>query len=319
MNPKNPKQAWRWLQTKPPLSELREAFPELWSQVEQELSKSIESRDQTRLHQLLHPAEPQASGKPLDARRGVPPSNLLASTIKQRMAALALREFSLSSVTKAKGGKLRFNLFNGWLAQKLFFKQGFERKPVSLLSFKCLWPLIWQKHYLMPLVEKKGIYCFYSGRLIDELADIIDGRSCLEIAAGDGTLSRFLQARGVHIVATDDHSWANRIDFPATVVRMDAQSALRQYQPRVVLCSWPPAGNAFERRIFQTSSVELYIVIGSELRFATGNWDDYRTQTSFSLEHDRRLSRWVLPPELGTAVFVFKRRHTSQTGEPSSS
>jgi hypothetical protein len=36
---------------------------------------------------------------------------------------------------------------------------------------------------------------------------LIGERECLEIAAGDGTLARFLEAEGVRITATDDHSW----------------------------------------------------------------------------------------------------------------
>ena len=58
----------------------------------------------------------------------------------------------------------------------------------------------------MPLVQPKGIYCFYSKPLIQDLAALIGQRSCIEIAAGDGTLSRFLAAKGVDLTATDDHS-----------------------------------------------------------------------------------------------------------------
>jgi hypothetical protein len=71
----------------------------------------------------------------------------------------------------------------------------------------------------MPLVQPKGIYCFYSKPLIERLAGLIGGRSCLEIAAGDGTLSRFLVAAGVRITATDNHSWHDSVDFPDTVLR----------------------------------------------------------------------------------------------------
>ena len=59
----------------------------------------------------------------------------------------------------------------------------------------------------MPLVEPRGIYCFYSGALVARLAALIGARSCVEIAAGDGTLSRFLRDAGVDVVATDDASW----------------------------------------------------------------------------------------------------------------
>ena len=75
-----------------------------------------------------------------------------------------------------------------------------------------------------------------------------------------------------------------------------------------MICSWPPAGNGFERTVFDTPSVQLYVVIGSRHRFATGGWDAYESQTAFELGEERDLSRLVLPPELDAAVYVFRRR-----------
>jgi hypothetical protein len=89
---------------------------------------------------------------------------------------------------------------------------------------------------------------------------------------------------------------------------MDAETALRKHAPQVVICSWPPAQNSFEREIFRTSSVELYIVIASQHRFASGNWADYIAQKSFDFEQTEELSRLVLPPELGSMVSVFTRK-----------
>jgi 16S rRNA A1518/A1519 N6-dimethyltransferase RsmA/KsgA/DIM1 with predicted DNA glycosylase/AP lyase activity len=43
---------------------------------------------------------------------------------------------------------------------------------------------------------------------------MIASRSCLEIGAGDGTLTRFLKNQGVQIIATDNHSWKNAVDYP---------------------------------------------------------------------------------------------------------
>jgi hypothetical protein len=159
----------------------------------------------------------------------------------------------------------------------------------------------------MPLVEPKGIYCFYSDALIDRLAALIGDRPCLEIGAGDGTLSRFLDAAGVPVTATDDHSWRKSVTYPAEVLHVDARTALRDHRPAVVLCSWPPAGNPFERAVFVTPSVELYVVISSRHEFASGNWIDYRRQTAFAFAEDPDLSRLVLPPELESAVYVFRR------------
>jgi hypothetical protein len=205
-------------------------------------------------------------------------------------------------------GTIRFSLGNGLVAQRLLFDGGLRRKPVSMRWFRLLWPLVWQRRRLMPLVSGKGIYCFYSRELVTALAAMIGDRRCVEIAAGDGTLSRFLAAGGVDVTATDDHSWGHRIAFPRDVVRQDARTALRLHRPQVVICSWPPAGNAFERHVFSTSSVQLYIVIGSRHEHAAGDWPAYRRQTAFAFAPDPGLSDLVLPPELEPAVYVFRRR-----------
>jgi hypothetical protein len=222
------------------------------------------------------------------------------------MAVAAVKQLSLSAATGVTEGRLRFNLVNGWVAQKLLFEQGLRRKPVSLAWFRVTWPLVWQRRFLMPLVGPKGIYCFYSRQLIRKLAAMIGDSPCLEIAAGDGTLSRFLAAEGVAVVATDDHSWQD-VDFPPAVLRQDAREALRRHRPGVVICSWPPAGNDFERDVFKTPSVQTYVVISSRHRFAAGDWAAYEEQTDFDFAEDPALTRLVLPPELDAAVYVFRR------------
>ncbi|MBK8871441.1 MAG: hypothetical protein IPN19_10455, partial [Elusimicrobia bacterium] len=87
-------------------------------------------------------------------------------------------------------------------------------------------------------------------------------------------------------------------------------SSLRpiKYKPRVVLCSWPPPNNPFERAIFSFPTVELYIVIGSRHSFATGNWKDYGLQKYFHWAQDNTLSRTVLPPEVDPTVHIFKKK-----------
>lgn len=207
-------------------------------------------------------------------------------------------------------GKAKFNPFNKYLVQKLFFAEE-RRKPVSLLLFYILWPLIWQRNFLMRSVEFKGIYCFYSKKLIQGLAKIIGSRSCLEIAAGDGTLARFLNEQGTQIIATDNQSWNFSIHYPDTVIDCDAKEALQIYNPEVVICSWPPKNNVFERHIFKTDSVQTYILIASRLESVSGSWLDYREQSAFSFEEDTRLSQLVLPPELEPSVYIFRRKPPS--------
>lgn len=238
----------------------------------------------------------------------------LVQFIRSRMAHESVKKLCLSTLAADVGvtkGKLRFNLFNGFIAQKLLFARELERKPVSLFWFHLFWPLLWQKKRLMPLVQPRGIYCFYSRALIEALARMIDGRSCLEIGAGDGTLTRFLKEQGVQLTATDNHGWSQAVKYPQWVIKVDAREALSRYTPEVVICSWPPAQNDFERVVFNTPSVQLYIVIGSHHHVAFGNWKDYRQQSAFELVEDKELGPLVLPPELGAAVYVFRRKTRS--------
>ena len=224
------------------------------------------------------------------------------------MSAHLLKQAVLRSSTGVETGRVRFNLLNGYVAQKLLFRRDLERKPVSLWLFRAVWPMLGQRRLLMPLVRPQGIWCFYSAPLVSRLARLVGDRPCLEIAAGDGTLSRFLSQAGVHITATDDHSWSDSIAFPDSVVRLDARTALREHRPEIVICSWPPAGNSFEKHVFATESVQCYIVISSANEHSSGDWSAYHQQQSFDMVKDEHLSRMVLPPEVDHAVYVFTRR-----------
>jgi hypothetical protein len=298
---RRPSEQRAWLEGDPPLSAVRERFPREWAQVQRELDAVVQRDDVEAIKayasRVAHP--PRVSGE----------QALVSALARQRLAAGALKQMGVAAATGVTTGRLRFGLVSGFLAQRLLFAGGgLERKPVSLRRFRLVWPLVRQKRYLMPLVEPRGIYCFYSGALINRLVTLIDGRPCVEIAAGDGTLARFLREAGAQVTATDDGSWQQTRRPAADVVAQDAGAALRERAPEVVLCSWPPAGNTFEREVFATPSVKTYIVISSADESAAGNWDDYRRQTAFALTADPALGELVLPPEIGSAVYLFTRR-----------
>ena len=291
--PRRPQEIRAWLATDPSLQELQEAFPRDWEVVQRKLAELVPAGDNEQLTRYVASID---------------------HDVRRAMAVAAVKQLALQAATGAKAGeRVRFNLVNGKLLQRIFFEGGgFRRKPVSMRTFKLLWPRLSQRALLMPLVAKKGIYCFYSEPLIDQLAALIGDRKTVEIAAGDGTLTRFLRAKGVNIVATDDHSWKD-VDFPAEVIKEDAKTSLKQRSPEVVICSWPPAENGFERAVFKTRSVQLYIVVGSRHRFAAGNWATYEEQTTFTVEEDVELGKLVLPPELDAAVYVFTRATASSS------
>ncbi|HWH95910.1 MAG TPA: hypothetical protein VNT03_18760 [Baekduia sp.] len=290
-----------WLEGDPPLAEVRERFPAEWAQVQRELAQVVDAGDVDAISAY--------AARVARAPRVRNDQEAVAALARQRLAAGALKQMGVAAATGVTHGRLRFGLVSGWLAQRLLFRgSGLERKPASLFWFGLIWPLVRQKRYLMALVEPRGIYCFYSRALVRRLAELIGDRPCVEIAAGDGTLARFLRDAGVDIVATDDHSWRTTRREITDVVQQDARTALHERRPAAVVCSWPPAGNPFERWVFATPSVELYILIASRSQSAAGNWTAYQAQEAFTFAEDPELSRLVLPPELASAVYVFRRR-----------
>lgn len=300
--------ALEWLRGKPSFDELCSRYPVEWESVQADIFAIIERGIAEELKAYL---ERISARVPISGQSDKSRKVALSQFIRSRMAHEAVKKLSMATLAADTGvtsGKLRFNWFNGFIAQHLLFARQLERKPVSLRWFRLMWPLVWQRKRLMPLLQPKGIYCFYTRELIAELAAMIASRKTLEIGAGDGTLTRFLKDRSVHITASDNYSWQNAVEYPDWVVRLDACAALSQYKPEVVICSWPPAQNDFESCVFDTPSVQLYIVIGSRHRFAFGNWDSYKRQSVFDFEESPRLGALLLPPEIESAVYVFKRK-----------
>ena len=305
VNLKEYSQALDWLKQNPTLDELCARYPDAWATVQQDISGIVARGAAEELQTYLQQCAVLSREVALNRQAA------LMQLVRSRMAHESVKKLCLATLAADVGtgkGRLRFNLYNGFIAQKLLFAHGLIRKPVSLFWFRLCWPLLWQRKRLMPLVQAKGIYCFYTRELIDALVKLIGTRSCLEIGAGDGTLTRFLQDRGVKITATDNHGWGNIIQYPQWVIKLDAREALKTLAPVVVICSWPPSQNDFERHVYTTPSVMLYIVIGSRHQFAFGNWKAYQQQAHFDLHTDQKLSALVLPPELESAVYVFSRK-----------
>lgn len=300
-----PQEIRKWLDKEPPLNDMIQAFPDEWRVVRDEMEKVTAKQDRKAFEQYVDSISRGPWKGPTAPKNE---QSIARAQIRQRLAVAALKRMCIVATTGVSSGRIRFNLFNGWVAQRLLFKKRLERKPVSMFWFRLIWPLLWQRRFLMVLVQPKGIYCFYSKPLIAALRDIIGDRSAIEIAAGDGTLSRFINEAGTDIVATDDYSWDEYVKFTSDVVKLDAREALREHKPQVVICSWPPAGNNFERHVFASPSVETYVVISSRHDFGTGNWADYRTQQDFEMRKDEKLSGLVLPPEGEPAVYVFERK-----------
>jgi len=233
-----------------------------------------------------------------------PPS----SVVEAKLELLALESWLRAALAGSTSAKVELGKRDLFLAQRLFFTRDHGRRAVSMRAFNFWWRFIQSKGGVISLLQGMGIYCVYSRDLIRKLSAMIDGRPCLELGAGDGTLSHQLGQEGVAIEAVDDQSWGDKIKYPAWIEKLDAGAALAKFAPKVVLCSWPPPGNSFEKKIFQTPSVELYVVIGSKHKFATGDWRAYEAQKAFDWSADESLALGALPPEAEHGVLVFQRK-----------
>jgi len=302
-----------------PLDELMARYPAEWRAVGAALVRATATGRPEALEALVR--EALAAAAPWRERVARSHANpaVLAEALPRlaaaRLTRLAVERTLLAAAAGQASGTVRLGRLAGLLVQALLFRRGLDRKPASLTAFRLLWPLVPGRRRLMPLVQPRGIYCFYSRALVRELARLLSGRGeVLELGAGDGTLARFLAAEGLPVRATDDGSWRHAIDYPPEVERLGAAAALERHRPRAVLCAFPPPGNAFERRVLAAPHVERYLVVTSRHRHAAGDWDAYEGQRDFDWRVDERLSRLVLPPELDPAVLVFERRAPTAGG-----
>jgi hypothetical protein len=104
----------------------------------------------------------------------------------------------------------------------------------------------------------------------------------LEIAAGDGRLSHFLQEKldekipgKVKVYATDIRT--PKPDSGLTVEEFEHDEALKAHEPQIVICSWMPPKVDLTKEIRETESVQEYILIGeSGIDGSCGkNWETW--------------------------------------------
>jgi hypothetical protein len=119
------------------------------------------------------------------------------------------------------------------------------------------------------------------------------GRRVLEVGAGDGFVSRSLQAAQpeLDVIATDSGAWerpaarmtaaearsrvgrkALGLKLGPKVVRLDAVAAVRRYRPDVVLAVWLPPGPLLSRLIAAPCRHVLEVGAAGGVT-AAGNWD----------------------------------------------
>ncbi|MDP2154590.1 MAG: hypothetical protein Q8J61_01210, partial [Sulfuricella sp.] len=138
-----------WLKMNPSLDELCSRYPGEWVAVQQDISTIVERGRAEELKAYLERISAHAAlAKPSSGNRQKNREAALSQFVRSRMAHESVKKLCLATLAADAGvtkGKLRFNLLNGYIAQKLLFSRGLERKPVSLFWFRLFWPLVWQK------------------------------------------------------------------------------------------------------------------------------------------------------------------------------
>lgn len=122
----------------------------------------------------------------------------------------------------------------------------------------------------------------------------------LEIGAGDGRLSHFLQKKIdekspglVKIIASDSGDWEKggvKPRFPVENLRHD--EAIKKFSPEIVICSWMPFREDFSEEIRKASSVKEYVLVGEENGSCGDPWKTWGKHDAgnWQIDHD------VVPP-----------------------
>mmetsp|Transcript_22412 Transcript_22412/g.29021 ORF Transcript_22412/g.29021 Transcript_22412/m.29021 type:complete len:385 (+) Transcript_22412:91-1245(+) len=141
-------------------------------------------------------------------------------------------------------------------------------------------------------VENHGIYEALTTEFIDALADechsvlascFAKDALCLEVGAGDGSLSYYLRERGgLNIIASDSGAWRIPPKFP--IEYLNASSAIKKYNPALILCSWMPSGVDLTKVFRDAPSVQAYILLGEIDDGACGHpWLTWGVPTTSSI------------------------------------
>lgn len=150
-------------------------------------------------------------------------------------------------------------------------------RPCSVADLKAI-----EHNEVMVWCVENGVYQVPTLELIDELRKLIDGRSAIEICAGNGSIGKALDIPTTDSYVQEDpnlKAYYAMLRQPITapgdhVERLEAMDAVRKYKPQVVLGTfvthkWNEGDKdgsvvgVDEPAILRFSSVERYIVVGN--------------------------------------------------------
>jgi hypothetical protein len=160
-------------------------------------------------------------------------------------------------------------------------------------------------------ISGRWIFQIYNEEFIQQLADIINStlkstnnpEPVVEVMAGDGRLTEFLQAIIDHqIIATDAKDGRYNIAYPKWVETCDALDTVKKYSPSLIILSWEPYLSMIGVELIRTRVPMIWI--GN--RLMCGHQDLFQSphlqlKSKFALSrHDSFLKR-----EFKTDVFLF--------------
>ena len=130
--------------------------------------------------------------------------------------------------------------------------------------------------YQLPVVE-------WLDALREEILELAP-QTPLEIGAGDATIGKALQARGVNLKLTDPVGRDG-------VVALDARDALLAHAPDFVFSCWLPFDSGAEKQILDTNSLRWYLAVVQQGPGYAGSealWDS----PGWSVQELSEVNRW---------------------------
>lgn len=122
-------------------------------------------------------------------------------------------------------------------------------------------------------------YTAVTRAFIDNLAMFLQDKRCLEIMAGQGCLSYFLQEEGINIHPTDNASWElDTAKYWTDIEIIDCLDAIRKYGKDIdyIIIGWTPPNDDIINKVFDTIwevNPDLEIIFIGEENECTGTYD----------------------------------------------
>lgn len=132
--------------------------------------------------------------------------------------------------------------------------------------------------YRDKIIKIQG-FSLITKRSLNELIKYIGNKKCLEIMAGTGSLSYYLNNKGIDIVATDNCQWQSDGRWGSkpwcNIEQIDCIDAIEKYRDReVIIISWPYMDSNAYRSLLKMREVNpnaKMIYIGEWIGGCTAN------------------------------------------------